>query len=233
LTDNTCTHCRGTGWLLVDEDGRELARECACKQSDLLQYRLKEANIPPRFAHSELKSYFPGDNVSLKKGLKAAVKFVRDYPALAKGILFQGSVGLGKTRLLCSIAFELVRDKQADVFYIDWNDLLKRLGENFASRDFVANDLLLNKLGSVPLLIFDKLGATRGNTWDLENVYYLVNRRYNENRLTLFASNFFDAKASIESELLAERVGQRIRSRLHEMAETVTLQGADYRNTYG
>ena len=47
---------------------------------------------------------------------------------------------------------------------------------------------------TVELLLFDELGASRPSPWVEDNIYYLINRRYNDNRVTVFASNFFDQK---------------------------------------
>jgi len=55
-------------------------------------------------------------------------------------------------------------------------------------------------------------------------LYYVINSRYNDERTTLFTTNFADD--------LTERIGERLRSRLYEMTSTVQLAGvADYRRT--
>ena len=57
------------------------------------------------------------------------------------------------------------------------------------------------------------------------------NRRYNEAKVTLFATNFFDRRIGAE-DILTDRVSARIRSRLFEMAATVEIRGSDYRQKY-
>ena len=82
--------------------------------------------------------------------------------------------------------------------YIDWNDLTRemRSGEDTSNRDFSNIGQLIQRLAMVELLLFDELGASRPSPWVEDNIYYLINRRYNDNRITLFASNFFDKKES-------------------------------------
>ena len=64
------------------------------------------------FVGTELKSYFPDkDNPSQAKAKKAAEKFIADYPAVSSGLLFQGPTGVGKTRLLCCIGNQLIKEK--------------------------------------------------------------------------------------------------------------------------
>jgi len=226
-----CEICQGTGWVIAASQGREVARRCSCQKNGRDRQRLDQANIPPRFATCRLKGYIPNkNNRSQSKAKEIAEKFVADYPVMAVGLLFQGPTGTGKTRLLCSIGNQLLMEKGVEVYYIDWNDLGRELksGEDHSSRDFSNIGQLITRLAGVELLLFDELGASRPSPWVDDNIYYLINRRYNENRITLFAANYFDKKVGAE-ETLAERVGQRIRSRLHEMAQSVEIQGIDFR----
>ena len=106
-----------------------------------------------------------------------------------------------------------------------------RSGEDTANRDFSTIGQLIQRLARAELLLFDELGASRPSPWVEDNIYYLINRRYNDNRITLFASNFFDKKIGSE-ETLSERIGNRIRSRLFEMARSIEIMGADYRQKH-
>ena len=232
--ETKCTKCHDSGWLLVKVDGKEIARPCPCRRDNMQSLKADNANIPLRFLGTELKSYFPDKaNPSQAKAKKAAEKFIADYPAVDNGLLFQGSTGVGKTRLLCCIGNQLIKEKNVEVLYIDWNDLTRemRSGEDTSNRDFSTIGQLIQRLTRAELLLFDELGASRPSPWVEDNIYYLVNRRYNDNRMTLFASNFFDKKIGSE-ETLSERIGNRIRSRLFEMARSVEIMGADYRQKH-
>ncbi|HOW44185.1 MAG TPA: ATP-binding protein [Candidatus Aminicenantes bacterium] len=223
----TCKTCLDSGWVLVTVDGREVARPCACRKNGILH----NANIPLRFLGVKLRAHFPDKaNPDQVKAKKAAERFIAEYPALTKGLLFQGPTGVGKTRLLCAIGNQLIEEKGAEVFYIDWNDLTRemRSGEDTSNRDFSVIGQLLNQLAGVPLLLFDEIGSSKPSPWVEDNIYYLINRRYNDNLLTLFATNYYDDKV-VDPETLTDRIGRRIRSRLYEMTDAVRLSGADYR----
>lgn len=159
-----------------------------------------------------------------------ARQFIRDYPAVDNGLMLQGPIGVGKTSLLCAIGFELIEQKNIDVYYIDWNDLVRemRSGEDHTARDFSSISLLIQKLTSAELLLFDELGATKTSPWVYDNIYYLFNRRYNDQKITLCATNFTDNPAGNE-ESLTKRIGERIRSRLYEMTVPVDVKGTDFR----
>lgn len=225
-----CKNCLDSGWVLVTVDGREVARRCACRKNGILH----EANIPLRFLGVKLRAHFPDKaNPDQVKAKKIAERFIAEYPAVTKGLMFQGPTGVGKTRLLCAIGNQLIEEKGAEVFYIDWNDLTRemRSGEDTSNRDFSVIGQLLSQLAGVQLLLFDEIGSSKPSPWVEDNIYYLINRRYNDNRITLFASNFFDKKVGGE-ETLSERIGNRIRSRLYEMARSVEIMGVDFRQKH-
>ena len=234
--EKTCLICGGSGWVLNRENDRETALPCQCRRNDTQTLKVIGANIPIRFAWVELKAYFPDKNdPSQLRAKQMTEKFIHDYPAVVKGLLFQGATGVGKTRMLCSIANQLIADKDADVYYIDWNDLVREMksGEDHSSRDFSNIDQLIGKLITVDLLLFDEMGASRPSPWVEDNIYYVINKRYNGNRITVFASNFFDQKINADEETLGQRLGERIRSRLFEMADIVEIRGLDYRERHG
>lgn len=231
-----CQICQGTGWVVKKKGKTEYAKKCQCQSADIFLLKSENANIPPRFRSHELKAYFPNNaNPSQKKAKKIVEKFIEDYPAVGgKGLLLQGYTGVGKTRLLCSIATELImKIKELDIYYIDWNDLVRemRSGEDFSTRNFSQINQLINKLSRVDLLLFDEIGASKVSPWVHDNIYFLFNQRYNNERLTVCATNYFD-KSADGKESLTQRIGERIRSRLFEMTRIVEIGGSDYRQEY-
>jgi DNA replication protein DnaC len=247
LTEVVCEHCNGTSWKTVTKDGENVARKCDCQIEININKRAERANIPPRFFGAKLSGYFPDTENPQKaktqtKAKKVAEKFIKDYPAIYenKGFMFQGGVGVGKTRILCSIGYQLIETKGIDVYYIDWNDLVRemRTGEGHATRDFTAIHQLINRMSEVELLLFDEVGASMVSQWVQDNIYYLFNHRYNNNKITICATNYFDRPKGVkkefssnqkEEELLKDRVGDRIRSRLFEMTTPIVIEGVDFR----
>ena len=58
----------------------------------------------------------------------------------------------------------------------------------------------------------------------------MINTRYNEERATIFTTNYLDHPADPKQEKLEERISVRLRSRLAEMADRVDFTGvSDYR----
>jgi len=232
LSEKLCPKCNGTGWVLEKKGEKEYVHKCDCRSLDILFSKSDKANIPKRFTTYKLESYYTDSSSSSQKKVKMIVqKFIDDYPGVDKGLLLQGSIGLGKTQLLCSIATELIKkDDKIDIYYIDWNDLVRemRTGEGHATRDFASINNLIGRLVEVELLLFDELAASKISQWVADYIYYLINKRYNDNKMTIFATNYYD-KSTDGSETLSGRIGKRLRSRLYEMAQAVEIRGVDFR----
>jgi DNA replication protein DnaC len=82
----------------------------------------------------------------------------------------------------------------------------------------------LNRLAGVDLLHIDDLAVARQNEWVLEQLYTVINRRYEDQRSIVFTSDVSD---------LADHIGARTYSRLLQMCgDPVILEGDDARLTY-
>jgi DNA replication protein DnaC len=77
----------------------------------------------------------------------------------------------------------------------------------------------------------------------LDIIGLVLNARYNERRMTVLTTNYFDESAApdsgarlpggqrvtVKEDTLADRIGARMRSRLFEMCRTVELHAPDFR----
>jgi DNA replication protein DnaC len=87
---------------------------------------------------------------------------------------------------------------------------------------------LIDRLGEVDLLHLDDLGAEQSSTWVLEQLYSIVNARYEAEKAIVMTTNLTDP------EQLSEQVGARTVSRLEEMCTVIPVGGADLRRqTFG
>jgi len=77
----------------------------------------------------------------------------------------------------------------------------------------------------VDLLHLDDLGAEHRTDWVLEQLYSIVNERWQDQRAVVVTTNVVDLGE------LREQIGPRTVSRLAEMCEAFPVYGADLRMT--
>ena len=90
MSDKTvCGKCQGTGWLLEDAGGSQVAKRCTCFGERCRQSLLDQANIPRRYQSCTLDN-FEVHNDSHRDALKISRQFVKNYPAQDVGLVFIG-----------------------------------------------------------------------------------------------------------------------------------------------
>ena len=226
-----CPKCNGSGWIVTEKNGVEFANRCDCVQGEIHTLRADKANIPERFKHSSFDNFkITEGSIGLKEAVERAKIFADNHDTAERGILLQGSPGVGKTKMLCSIANAVLeKNPSVDVVYVDWNDLVRDLGsgESFESRDFSLINKLTNRIKNAKIVLFDEIGATRPSDYVKDKIYDVINTRYNRMRLTCFATNWQDDDPRRES--LQHRIGSRIRSRIAQMTDLCQIKASDYR----
>ncbi|MBN1273590.1 MAG: ATP-binding protein [Candidatus Aminicenantes bacterium] len=238
MEEKVCSKCQGTGWVLVKEKEHTVARRCDCFKTGRAQALLEGANIPPRYRECTLEN-FEIHNDSHKVAMKLSKKWVHDFPVLKWGILFLGPCGVGKTHLAVAIIHELIRGKNVPCYFYDFRTLIRDIQQTYGAETAKTEAELLNPIFQSQVLVLDELGAKRTSDWVEETVFYIINNRYNNKKLTIFTSNYIDRGEEEEDKKfdhfrkeepsLVDRIGIRLRSRLFEMCKVVSLEGEDYR----
>jgi DNA replication protein DnaC len=221
--------CDGSGWILGPED---VARPCECREQRLARSRTRGISsvIPPRFRGVSFERP-PVSDMARDLRTRSAVEQVRAYIealeerlAAGRGLWLFGDTGTGKTTLAMLVSKAASAAGRSVAIY-SLPKLLARIRRTYDSEPGGDSYLeFFERLTSVDLLHIDDLGAEKRSDWVLEQLYALINERYEAQRSILVTTN-------LPLEQLEEQIGPRTVSRLSEVCEPIPLFGAD--NRYG
>jgi DNA replication protein DnaC len=234
-----CEICFGTGVEVVPGKG---ARPCQCRALDSKQKSLIAARIPPRYASCSLDNFKSDPNSSQNIAFRFACRLVLDYPAVDRGLLFMGPVGVGKTHLAVAILKGLIEKGVTCLFY-ESGSLLKQIQDSYNPISNTSELRVLAPVYQAEVLVLDELGSTIPTNWVRDTIYQIINTRYNDKKLTIFTTNYSDERPTVGDEspqtssnksskdlyTLEERIGVALRSRLFEMCQKIEIKGKDYR----
>jgi DNA replication protein DnaC len=239
-----CPFCFGTGAEVVPGKG---AKPCRCGTNDSKKRWLAAARIPRRYASCSLDNFKSEPNSSPNIAFRYACRLVLDYPAVERGLLFMGPVGVGKTHLAVAILKGLIEKGVPCLFY-ESGSLLKQIQDSYNPISNTSELRVLAPVYQAEVLVMDELGSTIPTDWVRDTIYQIINTRYNDKKLTIFTTNYLDdtppqteqildqgrvnRKLSTrikELTTLEERIGTRLRSRLYEMCNKVVIEGEDFR----
>lgn len=221
-----CPRCYGTGMEVVPDHG---ARRCECRKQDDRAKILEAARIPRRYTGCSFANYkpAPGNGTQLR-AFNYAFRLVDEYPAVDRGLLLMGTVGVGKTHLSAAVLRGLVEKGVSCLFY-EFGALLKEIQNSYNPVSQTSELKVLAPVYETEVLVLDELGASKPTDWARDAMMQIIGTRYNDKKLTIFTTNYPDARRGPAEETLEDRVGVRLRSRLYEMCKTIIIEGEDYR----
>ncbi|MFL5819995.1 MAG: ATP-binding protein [Solirubrobacteraceae bacterium] len=215
--------CDGSGFV-VDEE-TNTARPCRCRPQRIGRARARSlsAVIPRRFRGV---SFERSPVVDMDPSIVRDVRrFVDDIDAnldQGRGLWFMGDVGTGKTTLAMLVSKSAL-DAGRSVAIYSLPRLLAEIRKTFEERSEHSYLGLLDRLTAVDLLHIDDLGAERTSEWVLEQLYAIINARYEDSRSLVVTTN-------LDHEQLRAQITPRTVSRLVEMCgDPLPLYGHDRR----
>ncbi|HEX3391087.1 MAG TPA: ATP-binding protein [Solirubrobacteraceae bacterium] len=216
--------CDGSGFVVEEETNT--ASDCRCRAQRIARSRASalEARIPNRYRASTFEQ-LEGDSLS---AFSAQVSIVRRFVKRisqnvdeGNSMWIMGDIGTGKTALAMLVSKAALQAGKTVAIY-SLPRLLSLIRESIEHEEGVVG--FLERLSAVDLLHIDDVGAENRTDWALEQLYTIVNTRYEERRAIVLTTNLTHGE-------LAEQVGERIVSRLVEMCgdTVVPLYGHDRR----
>jgi DNA replication protein DnaC len=219
--------CDGSGFVI--DEATNTATDCPCRAVRIAGARTRslEGRIPRRYRGVSFDRPPVSD---IARTAPDQIRSVRRYVAAietnvdgGKGLWIQGDVGTGKTTLAMLVS-KTALDAGRSVAIYSLPRLLNLLRESMDSDKGMVD--FMDRLTAVDLLHLDDLGAEKQTDWVLEQLYSIVNSRYEAERAIVATTNLMPDE-------LSERLGARTVSRLVEICgDLIPLYGEDKRREF-
>ena len=218
----TCQKCNGAGMLQHRlELGRFEYRSCQCRlprQQEAQQiYSGLLSNRPQTF-----------ENFKVTPGTREAFQNAHTFatgPTRCSILTIRGGVGTGKTHLLQSIGWVSLQAGRQPKF-VSVARYLDRLRATFSDDSPVSFEAVYRPLEAAQVLLLDDIGAERMTSWGQEQLYKIVNYRYQE-RLAMAVSMNLDEKQAVD--IYGERTADRLLDTNSGRVRVVSTGSRSYR----
>ena len=237
--DDGLLHCANCGGALerrlpVPVLGREVfPTTCPCRQERIEKERkeaearqhqiVMDANRGVCF-HEMREWNFDYDDGSIP-AMDKAREYVAHWSLMRNegiGLLLWGGVGTGKTYMAACIANALI-DQERRVLMTDFATISNI--SIFDSAEYVSS------LSSYDLLIIDDYGAERNSQFALQNIFDVINRRWDSGKPLIVTTNLeLDSIRNVE---LDDITRIRINDRILEMCKPIHVGGESKRTASG
>ncbi len=218
-------HCKfiPKGWIpILSQKDTELYcypifrwTECERLKKQITQEQIKQ-HIGKRFEDRTFETF--SVNMQNKRAFDICWNYAQRFTLNTKdGLMLVGPVGTGKTHLAAAI-LKVVFDKNVSAAMVVVPELLEEIRQSYVDN----TQKLTEKVKSKRFLVLDDFGAEKTTDWVQEQLYNLINYRYEHHLPTVITTN-------CDMDELKKKHGERTVDRIIEMCEGVKLEGTSYR----
>lgn len=187
----------------------------------LMNERLLDSNIPPRFRDATLDNWRAGDDQAKARAWNLATGYAEAFGEnfeVGRAVMLLGTVGTGKTHLACGILQAVIRNfgpQGLRGLYTTAGSIIRDVKATFGTKDKTESEIY-SGLVKPHLLVIDELGAQHGTDFERQTLFEVINARYEQVLPTIVVSNLGITE-------LRECMGDRAIDRLRERGGLVCL----------
>jgi DNA replication protein DnaC len=195
---------------------------CECQSESLRRAQEIYSGLTQGLRTQTFANFQPGPET------QEAHDLARDFSANPTGhhiLTLKGGFGTGKTHLLQAIGWVSLEHGRQPKF-VSVARYLDKLRATFADDSPVSFESVYRPLEAAQMLLLDDIGAERLTNWGQEQLYKVVNHRYQE-RLPMAVSMNLDEKQAVD--IYGERTADRLLDTHSGRVQVVTTGSRSFR----
>jgi DNA replication protein DnaC len=214
--------CDGSGFVLREDE--DVAVPCRCRDQRVARARTRRlaSQIPRKYRDVAFDRH-PINRMDpmIVRPVNRFCRRIDDYLERGESLGIIGNRGTGKTSLAMTVSIEAMRRNRTVAVYTG-PDLLTAIRKTYDDSSYSE---LMESMVAVDLLHIEDLAVARPNEWVLEQLYTVINARYQDQRSVLFTADV------TKPDDLGVHIGDRTVSRLVEMCgeRILVMFGDDHR----
>ena len=242
--DARCDSLRGLEQLCECDTAKRTAEEEKLAQDTLrrsrdekqkneaLNARFKNAGFPDAWKDRAL-SCWNTDTLPRQQAREAVSAFGAEVMRSGRptsSLFIAGDIGTGKTYLASCLAADLIRRK-VQVRWCNVGDVLRAIRSSFDQKNVTEEDVI-RRFTDPQVLVLDDLGKERPTEWATEQLFSIINTRYDAQKPVIVTTNY--GGADLVKRLTArgdsdDTTPRAIVDRLRAMSKVIKLEGESWR----
>jgi len=226
--------CDGGG--MVVDLAADTTYRCRCWPEQVARRRARRLSreIPKRFQSLSFeREPIPSLDRDVVREVRRYCERIDENLDQGAGMWFLGSPGTGKSHLAYLISQHALAAGRSVAIYTGPR-LLDEIRRTYGDEESGSTLDLIDRLTSVELLHVEDLAVARPTDWVLEQLYNIINGRYENQRSIVFTCDLISEQADDAADFLPQRLARHISmrnySRLVEMCGMPhILMGTDHR----
>jgi len=171
------------------------------------------SDIPTRYINMKIENYI------ISEQNKEAIDRAKEWLTNGTNLYITGLCGTGKTHLACALAQEMLWQGER-IKFISSLELVSDFRNSF--KDEIGIDEIVGNCANKNIIL-DDLGVEKTSDFVVECFDLLIDKRYRNGRGQMIVTSNLNLQG------IAEKMCDRIASRLCEMCDIINLTGEDFR----